>query len=163
MSQAGVISVAAAGGATSFVTNSGTATPSGGVLNVLGTTDQITTSGSGSTVTIAFPSTGIRSFRPIVTQSDSATFALSDGNTFQLCTKGTSMTLTIPLNATVAFPVGTEIDIFQQGAGQVSIAATCGVTIQSVSGNLNLSAQYAGASLKKLATDTWALVGSLTA
>lgn len=141
----------------------GAVVPTAGNINVLGTTDQITTSGSGSTLTIAFPATGIRTFRPIVTQADSATLALTDANTFQLCTKGTAMTLTIPLNATAAFPIGTEIDIFQQGAGQVDIAATGGVTIQSESGNLKISAQYAGASLKKLATDTWALVGSLTA
>jgi hypothetical protein len=101
--------------------------------------------------------------RPIVTQSGTNTFALTDGNTFQLCTSGSAMTLTVPLNATVAFPVGTEIDVYQQGAGQVSIAATGGVTINSAFGNLKIAAQYTGASLKKTATNTWELYGNLTA
>ena len=42
--------------ADSFVTGSGTATPSSGVLTVSGTANQISTSGAGSTVTIAVPS-----------------------------------------------------------------------------------------------------------
>lgn len=141
----------------------GAVVPTAGNINVLGTTDQITTTGSGSTLTLAFPSTGIRSFRPIVTQSGTNTFALTDANTFQLCTAGAGMNLTVPANATVAFPVGTEIDVFQEGAGQVTFVAAVGVTINSDSGNLKLSAQYVGASLKKTATNTWALVGSLTA
>ena len=48
--------VSASGAATSFHTDSGTATPSSGVLTVSGTANQISTSGAGSTVTIAVPS-----------------------------------------------------------------------------------------------------------
>lgn len=104
-----------------------------------------------------------RIYRPIVTQTDSATLALTDAGTFQKCTKGTAMTITVPANGTIAFVVGTEIDIYQQGAGQVTIAAAGGVTINSVFGNLKIANQYTGASLKKTASDTWELVGNLTA
>jgi hypothetical protein len=104
-----------------------------------------------------------RIYRPIVTQSDSATLALTDAGTFQKCTKATAMTITVPANGTIAFATGTEIDIYQQGAGQVSIAAAGGVTINSVFGNLKIANQYTGASLKKTASDTWELVGNLTA
>lgn len=104
-----------------------------------------------------------RIYRPIVTQSNSATLALTDAGTFQKCTKGTAMTITVPTNASVAFVTGTEIDIYQQGAGQVTIAAAGGVTINSVFGNLKIANQYTGASLKKTASDTWELVGNLTA
>src|SRR5271166_317071 len=51
MSQAGMISVAGGGGSTTFVENTGSATPSAGILNILGGSG-ITTSGSGNTVTI---------------------------------------------------------------------------------------------------------------
>lgn len=101
--------------------------------------------------------------RPIVTQTGSNTFALTDGNTWQKCTAAGAMTLTVPTNASVAFPTGTEIDVYQQGAGQVSIAAAGGVTINSAFSNLKIAAQYTGASLKKTATNTWELVGNLTA
>lgn len=102
--------------------------------------------------------------RPIVTVSGtSKTFGLSDANTFQLCTNGSTVTLTVPANGTIAFPVGTEIDVFQQGAGQVVFAAAGGVTIQSVFSNLKIANQFTGASLKKIGSDTWCLLGNLTA
>jgi hypothetical protein len=102
--------------------------------------------------------------RPIVSVSGtSKTFALSDGNTFQQCTNGSTVTLTVDTNTNVAFAVGTEIDIYQEGAGQVVIAAAGGVTIESQFSNLKIASQYTGATLKKLATNTWALVGNLTA
>ncbi len=70
--------------------------------------------------------------------------------------------LTIPLNATQAFAVGTTIEIFQLGAGQTTIVATGGVTTQSPSGKLKLTGQYSSATLRKRATDTWAIAGDLT-
>ena len=69
----------------------------------------------------------------------------------------------MPLDATVAFPIGTEIDFFQGGAGQVVFAPVSGsVTIQSVGGALKMFARYTAASLKKIDTDVWVLVGNLT-
>ena len=68
----------------------------------------------------------------------------------------------MPLNATSAFPIGTHIDIIQIGAGQVTIAATGGVTINATP-TLKARAQYSGMSLIKRATDTWVLVGDLAA
>ena len=70
--------------------------------------------------------------------------------------------LTIPLNATQAFAVGTCIELFQYGAGQTTVVATGGVTIRSSGGKLKLTGQYSGASLRKIATDEWALVGDLS-
>jgi hypothetical protein len=71
--------------------------------------------------------------------------------------------LTVPLNATQAFPVGTVIELLQYGAGQTTIVATGGVTIRSSGGKLKLTGQYSGASLRKIATDEWSLVGDLAA
>lgn len=57
MSQAGFISVASGGGATSFVENVGSAAPAAGVLNVVGGAG-IQTSGSGNTITITATGAG---------------------------------------------------------------------------------------------------------
>jgi len=73
-----------------------------------------------------------------------------------------SITLTIPTNSTTAFPTGTRIDIIQTGAGQVTVGGA-GVTINSKSSNKKLSGQGSAASLIKFATDTWWLVGDLSA
>jgi hypothetical protein len=69
---------------------------------------------------------------------------------------------TIPTNATVAFPIGTQISFVQTGAAQLSIAAASGVTIATEVG-LKLNAINAMASIIKVATDTWRLTGSLKA
>jgi hypothetical protein len=73
-----------------------------------------------------------------------------------------AMTLTIPLNSAVAFPVGTSIDILQTSTGQVTIAGDTGVTVNSTPG-LKLRTQWSTATLFKRATNTWVVYGDLTA
>lgn len=70
--------------------------------------------------------------------------------------------LTVPLNSSVAFPVGTQLLIAQYGAGQTTIVATGGVTIRSAGGALKFRAQYSQATLIKIATDEWYAGGDLT-
>jgi hypothetical protein len=72
-------------------------------------------------------------------------------------------TLTVPLNATAAFPIGTTIDIVQTGAGKTTLAAAGGVTLNSTGGLLSIAAQWSRATLQKRATDTWVLTGALIA
>lgn len=63
-------------------------------------------------------------------------------------------------NATASFAVGCSMLIRQVGAGQVTIVATAGVTINT-SQTLKLRAQHSTASLTKIATDEWDLAGDL--
>lgn len=72
-----------------------------------------------------------------------------------------AITLTVPTNASVAFPVGTQINILQTGAGQVTVSGA-GVTINGTPG-LKLRTQWSGGTLIKRATDTWVLIGDLSA
>jgi hypothetical protein len=97
------------------------------------------------------------------TQTDSYTLVLADAGKVVEMNKATANNLTIPLNSSVAFSVGTVIELFQLGAGQTTVVATGGVTIQSPDGKLKLTGQYSGASLRKRATDTWSLVGDISA
>jgi hypothetical protein len=71
------------------------------------------------------------------------------------------MTVTIPANATVAFPTGAEMVFFQVGAGNVQFANAAGVTLNSKESLVNLTGQYSAATLKKIATNTWDLIGDL--
>lgn len=71
-------------------------------------------------------------------------------------------TITVPLDSTLNFPVGTGIDILQVGAGQVTIAAAVGVTINSPDGGLKLRTQWSAASLIKRSANTWLLAGDTT-
>lgn len=97
----------------------------------------------------------------INTQTDDYTLVLADAGKIIEMNKGTANTLTLPANASVAFPVNTRIDICQLGAGTTTIAAAVGVTIRSLSGNLDLAGQYGFASLYKRGTNEWVLGGSL--
>lgn len=74
---------------------------------------------------------------------------------------GSATTCTVPPNSSTPFPVDTIINLFQYGAGQVSIAAGAGVTIRSESAKLKLRVQYSAASLRKRATDEWWLWGDI--
>jgi hypothetical protein len=76
--------------------------------------------------------------------------------------KATAVTLTVPTDANVNYPVGTSIDILQTGAGQVTVSASGGVTVNATPG-LKLRAQWSSATLLKRAADTWVLIGDLTA
>ncbi|MBK7497370.1 MAG: hypothetical protein IPI28_18945 [Candidatus Omnitrophica bacterium] len=96
------------------------------------------------------------------TQTDSYTLVLGDAGKLIIMDKGSANDLTVPLNASVAFSVGTQIAVQQLGAGTTTIVATGGVTLQAQPG-LDISAQYGVASLIKVATDTWIVCGSLAA
>jgi hypothetical protein len=99
---------------------------------------------------------------PLTSQVASFTLALTDANTRVRCNAAGAITVTVPLNATVAFPFGTAIDLWREGAGTVTVAAAGGVTIRSSGNRLNLASQYSWATLVKIATDTWALMGEVT-
>ncbi len=68
----------------------------------------------------------------------------------------------IPLNSAVAFPIGTRIEIIQEGLGQVTITPTTGVTLNSNGGKDKLAAQYSQATILKTDTNTWYLFGDIT-
>lgn len=98
----------------------------------------------------------------INTQTDSYTLTMSDIKKLINMNKGSACDLTIPPNADVAFPIGTEISFYQGGAGQVTVVPGSGVTVNSASSYTKTAAQYAPGCLIKVATNTWLLSGNLT-
>lgn len=99
--------------------------------------------------------------RSIITYTGSATGSLADAEAMVILNYSGAASYTVPLNSSVAFPIGTQIDFQTVGTTPGSISTLSGVTINSVGGKRGFSAQYAGATLIKTGTDTWALVGSL--
>lgn len=98
----------------------------------------------------------------INSRSNSYTLVLADAGKLIKMTKATASNLTVPPNSSVAFPTGTEIEILEYGAGQVTIVGGSGVTLRSAGSALKIADQYASVSLKKLGTDEWAVVGALS-
>jgi hypothetical protein len=90
------------------------------------------------------------------------TLELTDaGNVVEL-TSASSVTVTVPPNASVAFPTGTVVGLHQYGAGQVTVAAGSGVTIRSPNSYVDTATQYSSAFLRKRGTNEWVLGGDLT-
>lgn len=89
------------------------------------------------------------------------TLVLADAGKVVEMNNASSNTLTVPPNSSVAFPVGTIIEVFQYGAGATTIAPGAGVTILSRGSDFTLAGQYSSASLRKRAGDEWVLAGDL--
>ena len=98
----------------------------------------------------------------IISKTASATLALAEAGCFIYFNNGTTAcTLTVPANSSVAFPVGTEIEVLRGGTGTITIAAASGVTIYSVDSAKKIDSQFGVVCLKKTGTDTWVLAGCL--
>lgn len=91
------------------------------------------------------------------------TTVLGDDGKLVTCDNASAIALTIPPNSSVAYGIGTQINIMQLGAGQVTITAGAGVTLRSAGSKLKTNAQYAVATCCKIASDTWVVVGNLSA
>lgn len=94
------------------------------------------------------------------------TLALGDQGDILLASNGaTAGTITIPTNASVAFPTGTQITIIQTGSGQLTIQGAGGVTVNSTGATSTapkLRAQNSSATCIKTATNTWYVVGDIS-
>ena len=96
------------------------------------------------------------------------TFVLADAdNKLVTASNASAQTYSIPTNANVAYPVGSQINIIAIGAGQVTInAVTSGTTTVLSNGGTaaspKLRAQYSSATCIKVATDTWYVIGDIS-
>lgn len=91
----------------------------------------------------------------------SYTLALTDSGYLITLSNASPITLTVPTNASVAFPVGTAVYPVRYGAGTLTIAAAGGVTINNGS-SLTARVQNSVLCLIKVATDTWIVFGDMT-
>jgi hypothetical protein len=96
------------------------------------------------------------------------TFVLADANNkLVTASNAAAQTYSIPTNANVAYPVGTQLNIIAIGAGQVTInAVTSGTTTVLSNGGTaaspKLRVQYSSATCIKVATDTWYVIGDIS-
>jgi hypothetical protein len=95
-------------------------------------------------------------------ESASYTLLLTDAHNYVEMEVSSANVLTIPTNATVAFPIGTEIRVTQLGTGQTTITPDAGVTLRSISGKDKTTGQYSVATLFKRGLNEWYLFGDIT-
>ena len=95
-------------------------------------------------------------------EAASYTLLLTDAHNYVEMEVSSANVLTIPTNATVAFPIGTEIRVTQLGTGQTTITPDAGVTLRSISGKDKTTGQYSVATLFKRGLNEWYLFGDIT-
>lgn len=84
----------------------------------------------------------------------SYTLVLTDGGKLVTFSNAAAVALTVPTNASVAFPTGVRVLLTNKGAGTVTVAGAGGVT---VNGNQLTIAQNRSAELYKLDVNTWVM------
>jgi hypothetical protein len=122
--------------------------------------------GSSTWSALNYSNPGIYQSTPTFTTNAYTLLASDSGNYLLASNSTTAGTISIPTNATTAFPVGTQITIQQTGTGQLTIqAATSGTTTVTSTGATAISpklrAQYSTATCIKTATDSWTVIGDI--
>jgi hypothetical protein len=104
---------------------------------------------------------GVGSTLLIAEKTASYTLVLSDKDKLIEMNSSSANTLTVPLNSSEAFPIGSQINILQTGTGQTTVAPVSGgVTVNGTPG-LKLRARWSSATLIKRAENVWVLAGDL--
>jgi hypothetical protein len=99
----------------------------------------------------------------LVAKTANYVVTLADSGKTITMNSSSANTITIPTNATTAFPIGSVITIFQTGTGTTSFVEASGVTINSKNSYKRLYTQYSAGQLVKVDTDIWILAGDLKA
>lgn len=160
-------------GANGTILTANSATASGLSWATPAAADTLTTSSSVTDARIAWDTTNkqiqvgngtsLLNFQPfnVNTTAKTAgyTFVLSDANT--LVQMNGAYAFTVPLNATVAYPIGTQIHLIALTTG-VTVSFTAGITSYATPG-AKIRAAGSMATLIKLDTNTWVLAGDLIA
>jgi hypothetical protein len=93
--------------------------------------------------------------------SENYTLAIGDINKVVAVNNPAPATITIPLNASVEFPIGTLINIYSMTANRVTVFPATGVTLRPTNSNsLFLFDQYTEISLRKRSGNEWVASGN---
>lgn len=98
-----------------------------------------------------------RLFTESPARTSNYTIVLEDINRVVLMSISAAGTLTVPPNATTAFPLGSVINIYNTSANLLTVVGASGVTIRN-GGRLE---QFKEASIRKRGTDEWVAAGPL--
>ena len=133
------------------------------------------TAAQGTTADAALPKSGgamtgaitgnqeITGRRPIVSDTNTTinlTLGTHEG-VFLYSDNASAVTVNVPTNASQAFPVGTEIDIIQAGAGTVGLVPASGVNLNGANTSIPITAQWGAVTIKQIVADNWIVVGKI--
>lgn len=89
------------------------------------------------------------------------TLVIGDDGIIIETNSASAIVITVPLDSTTNFPIGSKITIIRANSGAASVAGASGVTVNATPG-LVLRAQWSAATLLKRAANSWLLMGDLS-
>lgn len=93
------------------------------------------------------------------------TTVLADNGKLVTLSNASAIAVTIPLNSSVTYPVGAQINMVQLGAGQVTVAGAGGVTVVSTGATASTPqtrAQYSTLTAVQTSIDNWLVMGDIS-
>lgn len=98
----------------------------------------------------------------VISVSSSRNLLHSDNNRLLRVYGSGTLTITIaPEGSAGSYPTDMEVEFMLSGTGSLKISPSSGVTLYSKDNARTVANQYSGASLKKIGTNAWWLVGDL--
>lgn len=85
---------------------------------------------------------------------------LADEGKLVTITNSSAITVTLPQNSSLLFPIGGRFDVVGLGTGLITFAAGAGATVVGTP-SLVTRAQYSAVSVVKISTNGWLVVGDL--
>jgi len=119
--------------------------------------NQDSTSAGIATETYVLENSAPRLLEETTTRTANYTLALTDINKV-VSMNGSSLTLTIPNNSSVAFPIGSVVNVYNLANTNVTVVGDSGVTVRNA-GDLG---EFGEVSLRKRGTDEWVLAGNVS-
>jgi hypothetical protein len=93
------------------------------------------------------------------------TTVLDDNGKLVTLANASAIAVTIPLNSSVTYPIGAQINMVQLGAGQVTVSGAGGVTVVSTGATAatpKTRAQYSTLTAVQTSTDNWLVMGDIS-
>jgi hypothetical protein len=125
----------------------------------------LTGGGTSGAVTLDVDLDAVNTTTFITDATTARTLTSTDAGNTILFTSASAITITV--DASTDFAVGTRVDIIADGAGAVTVTAdtatVAAAEVATTSGSFTIGAQYSAATLLCVATDEYRLIGNITA
>lgn len=120
-----------------------------------------TVAGHALSADVALSDSDITPITPNNQTGTTYTFVLADSTRLVIGSSASAQTFTIPPSSSVAYPLGTSLQVYQKGAGAITFAAGSGATLRTPRG-ATTGVQYALAQAIQVAADVWVIAGDVT-